>query len=1339
MAKYPNIDELSEEELAEYLNNTEDEELQADQTDEDEEIDNSDAIVYSDEEERIEVANETKVSAEIEMLPPKERKRKLKEEKKQKELFERERKNEIKKRRKALQNETSKLIRYETDPELGLPSDIVNDRMIDGLVNESSNTRSRPIWKIVFTNFLSFFNILMFFIAGMLISVGAYLDLTFLVIVVANTIIGIIQEIRAKKIIDNLSLLNSPTAIVKRDGVNHEVAVNEIVLDDLVLLDAGRQICADSIVVEGSVEVNESLLTGESDAIVKKPGDLLYSGSFVISGKCSAKVDKIGKDNYIERLSDQARLYKKPKSDLLHSLNMIIWVMSVPVIVLGVSLFIIMFLARDVNYATAIRKTAGAMIGMIPSGLFLTSSIALTLSVIRLAQKNVLVQELYCIEMLARVNCICLDKTGTITDGSMVVKNVIDYNTIHGLATKNIVSAMLNALEDTNLTSTALKEKFGLGKRIRHTAAIPFSSQRKYQAVTFDKFGTFILGAPEFVLRGTFDKYKNDINKYAQLGFRVLCLAYREGDIVGGELPSNEALLLSMILIEDTIRPDAINTIKYFKDSGVEVKVISGDNPITVSKISQRAGIDNADKYISLDGMGDSDIIKCASKYTVFGRVSPAQKRLLISALKNEGKTVAMTGDGVNDILALREADCSIAVASGSDAARNCSHLVLLDSNFDSMPSVVSEGRRVINNITKVSSLFLTKTIFSLFLAIQALFMGTYPISTNQLFLIDTLSIGIPSLFLINEPNNNPVKGKFIYNVVREALPGALTILVISIIVFSLKDVLYLDSVTLTTVIVIAATHTCLTVLIRACKPFNAMRKGLCIGCYSAFLFAILVLPQLFEFRPIFKFAEYHSTSITEETITSYPSVQISKSNYYVIDNKVSELRLDNNSATTTLSVDVDDDGSTTKLYYTINGSKPYYISNSSIVYFEVTIPDISFDSKGNIYLGGYQVNDIQYTDDLQDQLFIDEKGYLWCSRTDENGNTILDEDGSVKQYPINITLESSNDYYNYHIKYGSYKSDEAIRQACVMPTITVKNGELIINGFQSNEYKYKVESTNNTYTIGKSGDKYLLLVNGKPIYATNNDGTLRPQPYEITIPKFTTSVTAGRNVLYLDAVFTDTNIFYIYGTKNVEDYAIYTITSADGTQSIKYKPVEDKYYVNDVEQDFTFPNVSIEGFLKYLDKNGKPIDIYRSDAFMEVTADSGDISYSLKVGDETFRCYGATIDNIHYSPSIEVTGEGNYIIDGYYTKYTATDPILNPQKSADNYLILGNIVTDYQISSNSITSSNTGIVRELSIQNKIFLLMLCLLSIPVMQIFKNFVPWFKRQLKWIQKLIGRI
>ena len=906
MANKETIDKLSEEDLNEVLNKEEEDyTADCDNDDCDDEFDTP--IVYKDEFEPIKVSNEAKNAYPYEMdnLTPRQRDKAAKKLKKQRERL-------IKKHRKALKKNPARLVRYNPDIEVGLTKDIVESRIIDGLVNETKSKSNKSIPKIIFSNIFTFFNVLIFLIAACLILVGAYTDLVFLLIVSCNIIIGIIQEIRAKNMIDKLSLMSAPTAIVKRNGNNQEIYVNEVVLDDLLLLENGRQICADSIVVDGTVEVNESLLTGESDPILKHVGDMLLSGSFIVSGRCTARVDKVGKDNYIEELSSQAKKYKKPKSDLLFSLNLIIKIMSFPVVFIGISLFFIMYFNNYINIITSVRKTAGAMIGMIPSGLFLMSSIALMVGVIRLAQKNVLVQELYCIEMLARVNCICLDKTGTITDGTMVVKNVVDYNEVSGLATRNIISAMLNALHDNNLTSQALKDKFGLGKRIKHVAAIPFSSQRKYQAVTFDKYGTFILGAPEFVLNGEFNRYKSDVNKYASLGYRVLCLAHKTGIITDGKLPDGDITVVSMILIEDNIRPDAINTIKYFKESGVKVRVISGDNPITVSKISQRAGIENAEQYISLDGLSDSEVINAATKYTVFGRVSPVQKRLIIQALKDNGDIVAMTGDGVNDILALREADCSIAVASGSEAARNCSHLVLVDSNFDSMPFVVQEGRRVINNVTKVSALFLTKTIFSLFLAIQALLIGEYPISTNQLILIELLAIGVPSLYLVWEPNNEPVTGKFLYNVLKEALPGALTILLISILVFSFSESLTLDTVSRNTIIIIAATHTCMMVLFKACKPYNPIRKGICIFCYSAAAFAVLFIPSMLELRPLVKTVEYYSNNITTEIIAKYPTIEISRDNFYVIDGKVISLQTNNNYSNNNLTAKMDDN----KAYY---------------------------------------------------------------------------------------------------------------------------------------------------------------------------------------------------------------------------------------------------------------------------------------------------------------------------------------------------------------------------------------------------------------------------------------
>ncbi|MDE6655518.1 MAG: HAD-IC family P-type ATPase, partial [Anaeroplasmataceae bacterium] len=793
-------------------------------------------------------SHETKVIGEELIESETARKIREKREKKEKKRAEKEYAIMVKKHRKALQKNPENIKRYDTDEETGLPDEIVEKRILDNLVNVTKKGSTKSKQKIVFSNIFTFFNVLTLSIAIWLMTVQAWTDLVFLAIVIANTVIGIYQEIRAKNTIDKLSLLSAPSAVVIRNGIKQEISVGDVVLDDLLVLESGNQICADSIVVSGSVEVNESLLTGESNAIIKKAGDLLFSGSFVVSGKCRARVDKVGKDNYIEKLSAQAKLYRKPNSDLLKSLKWIIRGMTPIIIVTGITLFVLQNFNPSINYVTAVRKTAGAIIGMIPSGLWLLTSIALFVGVIKLSQNNVLVQELYCIEMLARINVLCLDKTGTITDGTMSVKNVIDYNSFFGLTTNNIVSAMLNALNESNLTAVALQKEFGLNRRIKFTETIPFSSQRKFNAVTFEKMGTFALGAPEYVLKNQFDQVKKEVQKNASLGYRVLCLAHFNGSIEDNKLPNTAAEVVSLILIEDNIRPDAIKTINYFKESGVSVRVISGDDPLTVSKISERAGIENANDYISLEGLSDAEVERAASKYTVFGRVSPSQKKLLVTTLKNEGKKVAMTGDGVNDILALREADCSIAIASGSEAARNVSHLVLLDSNFDSMPKVVSEGRRVINNVTNVASLFLTKTIFSLLLAIQAMINGgAYPISTNQLIMIDLFAIGIPSFFLALEANNKEVDGNFLANILKGALPGAMTIMIIALLIFGLSGSLDLDTISIQTIIGIAATHTCLMVLFKVSKPFNTLRRTLCTCCYGAFLIITFLLPQFLE------------------------------------------------------------------------------------------------------------------------------------------------------------------------------------------------------------------------------------------------------------------------------------------------------------------------------------------------------------------------------------------------------------------------------------------------------------------------------------------------------------
>lgn len=743
--------------------------------------------------------------------------------------------------------------RYNPEIALGLTTDEVELRQMAGMANTLDTGSTKSIPNIIGTNILTFFNLLNFSIALWLLSVGAPAqEFIFMIIITANITIGTFQEIRAKKTIDKLSLLSAPTAIVIRDKGEQEISIQDVVIDDILYLSTGKQIPADSVVREGTIEVNESLLTGESDPIIKRKGDTLYSGSFVVSGNCYAQAAAIGKDIYIHKLTNQAKKYKKPESDLLGSLRAIIRTVGVIILPLSAVLFYMQFARGTETYNQIVLATAGAMIGMIPSGLFLLTSMALAVGVIRLAQNNTLVQELYCIEMLARVDTLCLDKTGTITDGTMTVKSIIEFKHDTGLPLKHVVSAMMNALNDQNLTSDALIERFGTAKRIRHKKTIPFSSSRKFSAVQFDRYGTYLLGAPEFVLKDSYDQIAREVEKQSAEGYRVLVVAHTEGEIEEKTVKGT-IVPIALIMIEDTIRPDAIETIDYFKSHDVDVKVISGDNPLTVSRISQRAGIANADKYISLDGMSDKDVVRAASKYSVFGRVSPQQKKILIESLKNNGKTVAMTGDGVNDILALKEADTSIAMASGSEAARNVSHLVLLDSNFSSMPKVVSEGRRVINNVQRVSTLFLTKTIFSFLLVIVAIArQGIYPIKPSQLQLIDFFITGIPSFFLALEANNKQVKGRFLWNVLKAALPGALVVMINSLIIFAFEKPLGMSSVEVSTLVVISATMVALTVLYRVCTPFNKMRTILFATMTGIIMFVIIMLPNRLDFAPFY-------------------------------------------------------------------------------------------------------------------------------------------------------------------------------------------------------------------------------------------------------------------------------------------------------------------------------------------------------------------------------------------------------------------------------------------------------------------------------------------------------
>lgn len=1208
------------------------------------------------------------------------RKQREKKEKKEKKLADKQYALMVKNHRKAMKKNPENIKRYDTDAEKGLSDEIVEKRVLDNLVNVTKKGSTKSKKRIVFSNIFTFFNMLTLFIAIWLMTVQAWTDLVFLLIVSANTIIGIYQEIRAKKTIDKLSLLSAPSAVVIRGGIKQEIGVGDVVLDDLLVLESGNQICADSVVVSGSVEVNEALLTGESNAVIKKPGDLLFSGSFVVSGNCRARVDKVGKDNYIEKLSAQAKLYRKPNSDLLKSLKWIIRGMTPMILVTGVTLFLLQYFNPNIPYVTAVRKTAGAIIGMIPSGLWLLTSIALFVGVIKLSQRNVLVQELYCIEMLARINVLCLDKTGTITDGTMNVKNVIDYNSFFGLTTSNIVSAMLNALNENNLTAVALQKEFGLNKRLKYTETIPFSSQRKFNAVTFDKMGTFALGAPEIVLKDRFDQVKKEVQKNAGLGYRVLSLVHFNGSIENQKLPNTGAEIVSLILIEDNIRPDAIKTINYFKESGVSVRVISGDDPLTVSKISERAGIENASEYISLDGLSDAEVERAALKYTVFGRVSPSQKKLLVTTLKNNGKKVAMTGDGVNDILALREADCSIAIASGSEAARNVSHLVLLDSNFDSMPKVVSEGRRVINNVTNVASLFLTKTIFSLLLAVQAMINGgAYPISTNQLIMIDLFAIGIPSFFLALESNNKEVDGNFLGNILKGALPGALTIMIISLLIFNLSGSLDLDTISIQTIIVISATHTCLMVLFKVCKPLNTLRRTLCVCCYGAFLIITFLLPQFLEFRPVVSFSQYYSSTIKEEVMTYVPEIRISSDYDYVVNGKVL-WDIKKNPGETSISI---------ACVYSEEDEKFYYTFNGTMVKEEVVAPGLSFSPSGNAVLGGCQVFYYRKSasSDMAEKTYITyEEGFADRFSLDEHARLVYNIDGT--SYPVYRTLTETDAYYGFYNKYGANRTQEV--QVSIMPTIELKNDQLTVIPRNSN-ISTSEESFTKTYRTSltsrdeidlKIDTKTLeLLVNGKKLAPTLEDGTPSTNTYKVEMPTISFDQDGFVIVNGIDT------------TINMSEFGYNSIQTEYKNVDVQVIPYEASYYL--------------------LKTNASPIPTN---------------------GKNT----NVRLSNPSICPNVTTTKSGYYVLDGYYTDFKQVSNTPTPKVDSEYNLVLGGVVTDYRISPNTITTTTGGLVKELTIHAKIFLLMLCLLSIPLMRLLQAIVPWFKRQIAFIQKLLSK-
>lgn len=743
--------------------------------------------------------------------------------------------------------------RFNADIRYGLNSDQVNEYFENGWSNEPVEPPSKTVPEIIKSNLFTYFNLVFAVLAALLILAGSFRNLTFLPVILANLFIGIIQEIRAKNTLDKLSVLNAPKALVVREGRQFSIPAEELVLDDIVIFKAGNQICADAIVVDGEVSVNESLLTGESDEISKKPGDELMSGSFIVSGECYARLDKVGEDSYISKLTLEAKaMNSEEQSEMIRVLDKLVGVVGILIIPIGLLLFGQQFFFSGASFSKSITSMVAAVIGMIPEGLYLLASVALVVSVMRLASKKVLVHDMKCIETLARVNVLCVDKTGTITENTMEVNGEIPmdgYDSQSMAPLKQIISDFASAMSSDNITMKAMKDYFNKPSGRKAVSVSPFSSQFKYSGAAFED-GSYVLGAPEFVLREDYDNYREQIEQYSSEGYRVLVFGIYDG-VIDGKALTGKVTPLGLVFLSNPIRKEAPETFKYFENQGVEIKVISGDNPVTVSQVALQAGIANADNYIDASTLTTDEAIEDAVlRYTVFGRVTPDQKRKFVRALKKAGRTVAMTGDGVNDVLALKDADCSVAMASGSDAAAQASQLVLLDSNFACMPSIVMEGRRVVNNIEHSASLFLVKNIFSFLLSLFSVcFMINYPLEPSQISLISMFTIGVPAFFLALQPNKNIIQGHFLSNVLIKALPAGITdfLVVGALVVFG--QVFEVGETDISTACTMLLAIVGFVILYNISKPMNALRWCVWGGCIVGLLGCSIYLGDLFAMR----------------------------------------------------------------------------------------------------------------------------------------------------------------------------------------------------------------------------------------------------------------------------------------------------------------------------------------------------------------------------------------------------------------------------------------------------------------------------------------------------------
>ncbi len=745
----------------------------------------------------------------------------------------------------------------------GLTDEEVRQRVEEGLTNRADISTDKTTKEIVISNVFTYFNLIFLVITILLIMVGSFRNLTFLPIIIGNTVIGIVQEIRAKKTLEKMSLLNAPRADVIRNGSVKQISTEELVKDDVILLTAGKQICADAVVISGNIQVNESLLTGEADEVEKTEGSTLMSGSFVVSGECYARLEKVGNESYISKLSLEAKsMGGKEQSEMIRSINLIVKWVGIVIIPIGLILFWQSHFVNGESITKSVTSTVAAIIGMIPEGLYLLTTVALALSTMKLARKKVLLHDMKSIETLARVDVLCVDKTGTITEPDMKLKEIFlcKNSGADGTQTaltldelKSLILDYANASVDNNATMLALKA-YAADTLTNNTSALhrtavsqqAFSSSLKYGSVTFSD-GTYLLGAPEFIMHEGFARIEEEIIPYADKGDRVLLFARYDGENVENGI-NGSVTPLGFVALANPIRENAVKTFEYFKSQGVAIKVISGDNPRTVSRIAIQAGIESAESFVDAATLDTEDkIADAVNKYTVFGRVTPKQKKQLVKALQAKGHTVAMTGDGVNDILAMKDADCSVAMASGSEAAAQAAQVVLLDSDFAHMPDVVYEGRRVVNNIQRSASLFLVKNIFSLLLSLfSVILMVTYPLEPAQVSLISMFTIGVPGFLLALEQNKDRIKGRFITNVMLKALPGGLTDVIAVGALVVCGEVFCISDASIGTIATLVLSVVGFMILFKISEPLNGMKYAVIIGNIAGLVFSGFFLKKLF-------------------------------------------------------------------------------------------------------------------------------------------------------------------------------------------------------------------------------------------------------------------------------------------------------------------------------------------------------------------------------------------------------------------------------------------------------------------------------------------------------------